>query len=85
MVIHSANGTRIACANLTLLSPARAYSGCASGNTSNSSSPFGWMSWNPDATILPSIYTGGADAGPGASLTSTVVLLAGIVLGGWAL
>jgi hypothetical protein len=84
MVIHSANGTRIACANLTSLAVS-AYSGCVSANMSGTSSPTGWMSWDPDATILPSIYTGGASAGPEARLIGTLVILAGVVLGGWAL
>lgn len=85
MVIHSADGTRIACANLTLLSAASIYTGCASGNMSNTSSPTSWMSWNPDATILPLINTGGTGAGPTASFTGTILLLAGVVFVGWAL
>lgn len=43
------------------------------------------MSWSPNATILFSIYSGGADAERGANVVGTVVLFAGVVLSSWML
>lgn len=51
----------------------------------SSSGPAGWMSWSPNATILFSIYSGGADAERGANVVGTVVLFAGVVLSSWML
>ena len=85
IVVHAANGTRIACANLIILSATSGYLGGALRNMSNSSSPTGWMSWNPEATILPAIYSGGAIAQTGASFVRAAAPVVGIALGCWLL
>jgi hypothetical protein len=84
IVVHAANGTRIACANLTMLSAMGGGWACP-GNMSNSSSPTGWMSWSSNATILPSIYGSGAERRTGANFVGRVALAAAVVLSDWML